>query len=115
MTNKFQVFQRLKLTQLLNSIAIVIPKVLRDLLEKLAKHLATLVKRLSVWLRMFGFKSRCCYLSHGKLALFLVSGSIEKLFLIDFVNIYLFSIYFSTGFARQKSVELFHIAHIVIH
>ena len=75
------------------------------------------------------------------IALFVVSGSIKKLVLIDFVNTYLFSIFFSIvfvniylfsiffqdflpynfsiffskEFARWKSVGLPHIAYIVIH
>ena len=40
--------------------------------------------------------------------LFVVRGSIKKL-LIDFVNIYVFSITFSIDFARWKSVGLPHI------
>ena len=61
--------------------------------------------------------------------LVVVSGSIKKLFSIDFVNIslfsiffsiafvniYLFSIFFSTDFDRWKSVGLPRIAYIVIH
>ena len=63
------------------------------------------------------------------IALFMVSGSIKKLFLIDFVNTYLFSIFFSIVFANiyifsifffkifplWKSVGLSHIAYMVIH
>ena len=51
-------------------------------------------------------------------ALFAVSGPIKKLFSIDYVNyvnIYLFSIFFSIDFARWISVGLPDIAHIVIH
>ena len=47
------------------------------------------------------------------IALFVFSGSIKKLFSIDFVKIYLFSMFFSIGFSRWKNVELPHIAHIV--
>ena len=49
------------------------------------------------------------------IALFVVSGSIKKIFLIDYVNIYLFSIFFSIDFARWKSKGLPDIAYIVIH
>ena len=34
---------------------------------------------------------------------------------IAFANIYVFSIFFSIDFARWKSVDLPHIAYIVIH
>ena len=54
----------------------------------------------------------------------MVSGSIKKLFSLDyvniyftqsvvFVNIYLFLIFFSTDFTRWERVELPHIAYIV--
>ena len=63
------------------------------------------------------------------IALFVVSGSIKKLSLIDFVNayfssiffsivfakFYIFLIFFSKEFAPRKSVGLPHIAYIVIH
>ena len=49
------------------------------------------------------------------MALFVFSGSIKNFLLIDCVNIYLFSIYFSMGFAQWKSVGLTHIAYIAIH
>ena len=39
------------------------------------------------------------------ITLFVVSGSIKKLFSIDCVNIYPFSMFFSIDFARWKSVE----------
>ena len=48
-------------------------------------------------------------------ALFAVSGSIKKLFSIDYVNAYLFSIFFSIDFSQWKSVGLPRIAYIVIH
>ena len=48
------------------------------------------------------------------IALFVVSRSIKKLFSIDYDDIYLFSIYFPIDFAWWKSVELTHIAYIVI-
>ena len=48
------------------------------------------------------------------IALFVVSRSIKKLFSIDYDDIYLFPIYFSIDFGRWKSVELTHIAYIVI-
>ena len=48
-------------------------------------------------------------------ALIIFSRSIEKLFSVDCVNIYLFSIFFSIDFAREKSVGLPQIAYIVIH
>ena len=48
-------------------------------------------------------------------AFFVSSGSIKKLFSIDCVNIYLFSMFFSKEFARWKSVGIPHIAYIVIH
>ena len=62
----------------------------------------------------------------GYIALFVVSGSIKKLFSIDCVNIYfsqaivfakigLFSICSSMNFARWVSVGLSHIAYIMIH
>ena len=38
------------------------------------------------------------------IALFVASGSIKKLFLIDYVNIYLFSIFFSIYFVRWKMI-----------
>ena len=46
------------------------------------------------------------------IALIVFSGSIKNLFSIDYVNIYLFSIFFSIHFARWKSVGLLHIAYI---
>ena len=49
------------------------------------------------------------------IALFVVSQSIKKLFSIDYVKIYLFSIFSSIDFAMWKSVGLPHIAYIVIH
>ena len=49
------------------------------------------------------------------IALFVVSGSIKKLFSIDCVNIYLFSIFFSIDFSGWKSVGLPHTAYNVIH
>ena len=49
------------------------------------------------------------------IALFVFSGSIKKLFAIDYVNIYLFSIFFSIDFTGWKSVGLPHVAYIVIH
>ena len=49
------------------------------------------------------------------IALFVVSGSIKKVFSIDCVNIYLFSIFFSIDFVQWKSVGLHDIAYIVIH
>ena len=49
------------------------------------------------------------------IALFVVSGSIEKLFSIDCVNIYIFSKKFSIDFARWKSLTLLHIAYTVLH
>ena len=42
------------------------------------------------------------------IALFVASGSIKKLFLTDFVDIYLFSIFFSIDFAQCKSLGLLH-------
>ena len=47
--------------------------------------------------------------------LFAVSGSIEKRFSVDCVNINLFSIFFSIDFARWKSVGLPRFAYIGIH
>ena len=41
-----------------------------------------------------------------KIALIMASESIKKLFWIDYVNIYLFSIYFSIDFTQWKSVGL---------
>ena len=49
------------------------------------------------------------------IALFVVSGSIKKVFLIDLVNPYLFSIVFSIAFARWKTVGLLLISYVVIH
>ena len=49
------------------------------------------------------------------ITLFLVSGSIKKLFTINYVNVYLFSIFVSIDFTRWKSVRQPHIAYIVIH
>lgn len=63
------------------------------------------------------------------IALFVASGSVKKLFLTDFVDIYLFSMFFSIVFAviylllvffsidfiRWKNVGLLHIAYVVIH
>ena len=46
---------------------------------------------------------------------FAVSVSIKKLFSIDYVNIYLFSLFFSIDFPRWKSVGLPHIAYIMIY
>ena len=48
-------------------------------------------------------------------ALFVFSGSIKKIFSIDCVNIYIFSIFFSKDFFRWKSLGLPHIVYIVIH
>ena len=45
-------------------------------------------------------------------ALFLFSRSIKKLFSIDYVNIFLFPIFFSIDFGRWKSVGLSHITYI---
>ena len=39
-------------------------------------------------------------------ALYVISRSMKELFLIDYVNISLFSIFFSIDFARWKSVGL---------
>ena len=41
------------------------------------------------------------------ISLFVVRGSTKKLFSVDYVNIYLFSIFFSIDSARWKSVEVF--------
>ena len=49
------------------------------------------------------------------IALFVVSGSIKKLFSFDYVNIYLFSMLFSIDIVRWKSVGLPHIPYVVIH
>ena len=49
------------------------------------------------------------------IALFVVSGFIEQLLLIDHVNIDLFSIFFSIDFPRWKRVGLLLIVYIVIH
>ena len=38
------------------------------------------------------------------IVLFVISGSIKKLFSIDFINIYLFSRFFSINLARWKHV-----------
>ena len=38
------------------------------------------------------------------IVLFVISGSIKKLFSIDFINIYLFSRFFSINLARWKRV-----------
>ena len=46
------------------------------------------------------------------IALFVFSGSIRKLFSVDCVNIYLFSISFSIEFSWWKNVELPHIAYM---
>lgn len=47
-------------------------------------------------------------------ALFMVNGSIKKN-LIDFVNVYIYLIFFSVDFAPWKSVELPHITCNMIH
>ena len=49
----------------------------------------------------------------GYIALFVVSRSIKKLFSIDYVNIYFFSIFFSIDFALWKIVGLTQIAYII--
>ena len=50
------------------------------------------------------------------IVLFVVSKSIKNLLLIDFANIYIFSIFFSMYIARWKSVGLPpHIVSMVIH
>ena len=49
------------------------------------------------------------------ISLFVVSGSIGKLFAIGYVSIYIFSIHCSTDFPRRKNVGLPQIAYIVIH
>ena len=49
------------------------------------------------------------------IALFVISGFIKKLFLIDYENIYLFPLFFSIDFSRWRSVGLPHIAYVVIH
>ena len=67
-------------------------------------------------------KKKTCYISFVKvkvnesryIALFVFRGSIKKLFSIDSVNIYLFSIFFSIDFSRWKGVRLPHVAYIVI-
>ena len=51
----------------------------------------------------------------GYIALFVVSESIKKLFSIDHIIIYLFSIFFSIDSARWKSVGLPRIAYFVVH
>ena len=48
-------------------------------------------------------------------ALFMVNGSIKKILLIDFVNVYIYLIFFSVDFAPWKSVELPHITCNMIH
>ena len=47
--------------------------------------------------------------------LFVANGTIKKLFWIDWVNIYIFQIFFSIYFARRKIVRLFHITYVAIH
>ena len=49
------------------------------------------------------------------IALFVVSKSMKKLFSIYYVNIYLFSIFFSMDFARQKGVGLPNIDYTIIN
>ena len=49
------------------------------------------------------------------IALFAFSWSIKKLFSIDCVNTYLFSIFFSIYFTRWERMGLPHIAYIIIH
>ena len=50
------------------------------------------------------------------ISLFVVSESIKKLFSNDYVNIYIFSIFFfAIDFSGWESVGLPHIAYIVIH
>ena len=48
------------------------------------------------------------------ISLFAVTESIKKLFSIDHVNIYLFSIFFSIDFPQWKSMVLPHFAYFVI-
>ena len=47
--------------------------------------------------------------------LFVFSGSINKFFSIDCVNMYLSLIFFSIDFRREENMGLPHIAYIVIH
>ena len=49
------------------------------------------------------------------IALFAFSWSIKKLFSIDCVNTYLFSIFFSIYFTRWERMGLPHIAYIIIY
>ena len=49
------------------------------------------------------------------IALFVVSGSIKKVFSFDCAIVYLFSVFFLIDFAQWKNVGLSHIAYIVIH
>ena len=72
-------------------------------------------------LRLYTIFIKICSLEINKslyTALFVVSGSIKKLFSIDYVSICLFSIFFSffsIDFTRWKNVRLPHTTYIVIH
>ena len=47
--------------------------------------------------------------------LFAISGSTKKIFSIHYVNIYIFSIFFSIDFARWQNLGLPQIVYIAIH
>ena len=47
--------------------------------------------------------------------LFVVSRSIQKLFSVEYVNIYLFLIYLLMDFILWKSVGLTYIAYVLFH
>lgn len=59
-------------------------------------------------MRMLNINSNQC------IPFLVTSGCIRNLFLIDNVNIYIFTIFFSLDFARWESVGLPHISCIVI-
>ena len=54
-------------------------------------------------------------MSHGILHYSVVSRFTKNLFSIDYVNIYLFLIFFLIDFPWWKSLGLPHIAYVVIH
>ena len=66
---------------------------------------ANFIKTVSV--KFVSCRNVCFKINESRyIVLFVVSGSIKKLISIDYVNIYLFSIFFSIKFAWWKSLAL---------
>ena len=49
------------------------------------------------------------------IAIFMAGGSMEKVFSIDFINIYLTSIFFLIDFAGQLSEGSTHVANMLVY